>query len=350
MSKQPRVLIHLAKLAHNFQTIASRAARAGIRITGVLKGTAGDPEIARTLIEAGLDSIGDSRIENLDKLREYSNLQKMMVRLPARSRLSEVTAAATCSLNAEVEILQALNDVAEKKHQVFLMVDLGDLREGVAPGDLMELGRFCRKLGRLVVIGLGANFSCFAGVIPTVTKLEQLIQLAEELKSETQLPIQYVSGGNSSSLALLYQGTIPPGINHLRIGEGILTGKETLSGGSLPDLYQDAFTLEAEVIQSQWKPARPEGKIGLDAFGRIPQPVEVPDGIRLLLNIGHQDTPLTGLTPLDPELKVLGGSSDYLVVAGSRKHRTGQTISFIPNYWSILGLMTSPYVSRTYIK
>ncbi|HEX3045304.1 MAG TPA: alanine racemase [Bacillota bacterium] len=350
MIKQPRVIIHLAKLAHNFQTIAFRAARAGIKITGVLKGTAGDPEIARTLIEAGLLSIGDSRIENLAQLRNYPNLERMMVRLPAKSRLSEVFATATCSLNAEVEILQGLNDVAEEKHQVFLMVDLGDLREGVAPVDLMELGRFCRKLRRLAVVGLGTNFSCFAGVIPTVSKLKQLIQLAEELQSEAQLPIQYISGGNSSSLALLYQGTIPRGINHLRIGEGILAGKETLSGGSLPDLYQDAFILEAEVIQSQWKPARPEGKIGLDAFGRVPQLTEVPDGIRLLLNIGHQDTPLTGLKPLDPEVTVLGGSSDYLVAAGSQKHKVGQTLSFIPNYWSILGLMTSPYVSRTYIQ
>ncbi|MCL6590286.1 MAG: alanine racemase [Firmicutes bacterium] len=350
MTRQPRVLIHLAKLAHNLRTIASRAAQAGIKITGVLKGTAGDPEIARTLIEAGLDSIGDSRIENLRKLKDYRRIERMMVRLPARSRLAEVTAIASCSLNAETEILRELNEVAGGCHQVILMVDLGDLREGVAPADLLELGRYCRKLRRISVVGLGANFSCFAGVIPTVSKLEQLTLLARELQTCLHLPIRWVSGGNSSSLALLYQGTIPPGINHLRIGEGILAGKETLTGQGLPDLYQDAFILEAEVVQCQWKPARPEGEIGLDAFGRVPKLAPVPDGMRLLLNIGHQDTPLTGLKPLDPEITVLGGSSDYLVAACPRKLKPGQTVSFIPNYWSILGLMTSPYVSRTYVQ
>jgi predicted amino acid racemase len=118
--------------------------------------------------------------------------------------------------------------------------------------------------------------------------LEKLVGLVDYLKGECQLPIEYVSGGNSSSLKLLYDGLIPPGINHLRIGEGILLGRETLTGSYLPDLYHDAFIVEAEVIQAQYKPAVPDGEVGLDAFGRVPSISVKEPGIRLLLNLGHQ--------------------------------------------------------------
>lgn len=349
MNKSPRILIDLAKLIHNYRIIAEHAYRTGIEITGVLKGVAGDERITASLIEAGLTWIGDSRLENLKKLKTPASVRKILLRLPALSQLEQVVLLASHSLNSEREVLQALDYSAPVKgHEVFLMVDLGDLREGVSETEIAILGRFCRNLNNLSVSGIGTNFSCFGGLKPSWSKLEKLVRIADYLKVECQLPIQYVSGGNSSSLALLYERRIPSGINHLRIGEGILLGKETLTGSSLPDLYQDAFIVEAEVIQAQYKSDILDGEVGLDAFGRIPKfPVNEP-GIRLLLNLGHQDTPLEGLKPLDSGLTVLGGSSDYLVMACQKSVKVGDIITFLPNYWSLLGLMTSPYVAKIY--
>lgn len=349
MSRFPRVFIDVNKITANFQRIAGRASEAGITITGVLKGISGDTRISNGLIDAGLCWIGDSRLENLEKIKVPERVCKMLLRLPALSQLESVVRLSDQSLNSEIEVLQALNRLPEAKgHEVFFMVDQGDLREGVSESDILELGQVVRSLKNLRVSGIGTNFSCFAGLKPSETKLVKLIALADCLRKEYQLPIEYVSGGNSSSLGLLYEGRIPPGVNHLRIGEGILLGRETLTGSNLPDLYHDAFIVEAEVIQAQYKPGVPDGEVGLDAFGRVPSiPLQKP-GIRLLLNLGHQDTPLTGLKPLDPDLTVLGGSSDYLVMASQRPVKVGEIVTFLPNYWSLLGIMTSPYVTKIY--
>lgn len=349
MSHFPRIVIDIEKMVANFQRIARHAHQAGISITGVLKGIAGNPWISNRLIEAGLNWIGDSRLENLQKIKAPDPVRKMLLRLPAFSQLRQVVHYAHQSLNSEIELLQALNHFSELKgHEVFLMVDLGDLREGVSETDILELGRLSRNLKNLKISGIGANFSCFAGLKPSESKLVKLVKLADCLKEEYNLPIEFISGGNSSSLGLLYEGRIPPGVNHLRIGEGILLGRETLTGSNLPDLHHDAFIVEAEVVQAQYKPGVPDGEVGLDAFGRVPSiPVKDP-GMRILLNLGQQDTPLTGLKPLDPDLTVMGGSSDYLVMASERPVKVGEVVTFLPNYWSLLGLMTSPYVGKVY--
>lgn len=348
MSKLPRVVIDLPKIVHNYQTIEARCRKVGIALSGVVKGVAGDLRVIGALIEAGLSELGDSRLENLKQIARFSQVRKMLLRVPSPSRIVETLQYSDISLNSESEVLVQLNCSATK-HQVVLMVDLGDLREGVMENELGKLGRLCRGLPNLHVIGLGANFSCFTGVKPTVAKLEHLAKLADFLTAEYQLPLNFVSGGNSSSLSLLYSGTIPDRINHLRIGEGILLGRETLDGNLLPDLYHDAFIVEAEVVQVQWKPATPEGEIGYDAFGRNPEIPFVEAGNRILLSIGHQDTPLNGLKPIDPDFTLLGGSSDYAVLASRKKCQVGQVLQLTPNYWSMLGLMTSPYVTKKYL-
>ena len=353
MSKLPRIIVDPAKLIHNYRTVRRNCDRAGVDLTMAVKGLAGDETILKSLIDAGLNDLGDSRLENLKRLRQYSGLKRMKLRLPSPSRVDETVSHTEISLNSEWSTLEALDFYAgrqSRRHGVLLMVDLGDLREGVAPPELLKLAGNCRGLNNLDVVGVGTNFSCFAGLKPTPELLAKLARLAQQLRDEFRLPIRYVSGGNSSSLPLLYEKTLPAGVNHLRIGEGILLGRETLRGRRLPDLFPDAFLVEAEVIQVQWKAAQPCGETGWDAFGRVPVFPKLEPGIRLLLNLGEQDTPLTGLTPLEPGLTVLGGSSDYMVVAAAGPVKVGRTVRFLPNYWSMLALMSSPYVTKEYLR
>lgn len=344
----PRIIIDIPKIVHNFQSIQKRCLSCGVSLTGVVKGIAGDFKIVEALAVSGLKELGDSRIENLERYSVLSGVNRILLRLPSISKLEKVVRFADTSLNSEPETIAAIDRIGER-HRIILMVDLGDRREGVLESEITELARFCRGLKNTDVIGVGANFSCFAGVKPTPEKLRTLVEIATLLKEEFYLPIQYISGGNSSSLPLLYSGSLVSGINHLRIGEGILLGRETLTGRLLPDLFPDAFVVEAEVLQSRWKPALSEGEIGRDAFGRKPEFPEVADGYRLLLNLGQQDTALSGLTPLEPGVQILGGSSDYLVLASQERLKVGSTIRFLPNYWSLLALMTSPYVYKYYL-
>jgi predicted amino acid racemase len=349
--KLPRILIDLAKLDHNYRTLRQRCRVAGVALTVVVKGLAGELRTVDCLVAAGLKRLGDSRLENLTNYQGYPGLEKQLLRLPTPETAALTVELTDLSLNAESATLVALDAGAagrHRRHQVMLMVDLGDLREGVFPDELPKLAKECQKLRHLTVVGLGTNFSCFAGAAPTPEALRQLVEWAERLRTEFGLPIQWVSGGNSSSLPLLYNQNLPPGINHLRIGEAILLGRETLRGTILPDLYPDIFTVEVEVLQVQTKPTKPWGLLGGDAFGRTPIFPDIQPGLRLLLGLGEQDAALTGLTPLEPGLKVLGGSGDYLVVASERRLRVGQTVRFTPNYWSLLGLMSSRYVIKEY--
>lgn len=351
MTLCPRILINVSKIIDNYHVIKKRCDRAGIQLTTVVKGLAGDVFVLKMLVESGVDSIGDSRLENLALFNKFPKLNKMMLRLPSLSRIPEMLEYADLSLNTEIETLKAIDEANRfnsKPHEIMLMVDLGDRREGVLTDNLNNLAEQCRLFRNLRISGIGANFSCFAGVKPSRNKLIELISLAKMLRETINLPIKIISGGNSSSLSMLYDNAIPEGINHLRIGEGILLGRETLGGTNLPDLASDAFLLEAEVLQVQWKPALADGEIGYDAFGRLPQIPEIESGIRMLLNVGHQDTPLQGLTPLDRDFRVLGGSSDYMVMASHKKVRVGDIIQFSPDYWSVLALMTSRYVKKEY--
>ena len=345
----PRVLIDLNKLTHNVQRLNGRAQAAGIKLTGVVKGLAGDHRTIKAIIDGGITEIGDSRLENLERVKGIKSVRKVMLRLPSLAQIDSVAALTDCSLNAEQESIRRLDAAASRGiHEIILMIDLGDRREGILAEGLFELCRFCKRLQHIKVLGLGTNFACFGGAIPTAPKFQQLLALAAMVRQELRLPIEVISGGNSSSLPLLYDGSMPRGINNLRVGEALLLGRETLAGNDLPDLYQDIFVIEAEVVQSQFKPNQAEGPVGRDAFGRIPRLPELEAGPRMLLNIGQQDTDLNGLRPLNPDLRVLGGSSDYLVLAGEKVLTVGSRVAFIPNYWGLLAAMTSPYVAKEY--
>ncbi len=350
MNNLPRVLIDLGKIVHNYRRIQQRCLQAGITLTAVVKGVAGHSRILHALLDAGLTNIGDSRLENLAVLPAYPDVSKMLLRLPALSRIPEVVKYSDISLNTEPAALEALSrSNSPTPHRVLLMVDLGDRREGVLEDDLLPLARRCVQLPNIQLQGIGSNFSCFAGVKPSPAKLRKLVNLARDIEKECGKKMEYISGGNSSCLPLLYSGEIPPGVNHLRVGEGIFLGRETLNGTILPELYHDAFIVEAEITQAQWKPDQTDGEIGMDAFGRKPDLPKVDSGIRLLINLGHQDTPLSGLQPLNPDLRIMGGSSDYMVIAAGGNHKVGETVQFLPNYWSLLGVMTSPYVEKVYV-
>ena len=80
------------------------------------------------------------------------------------------------------------------------------------------------------------------------------------------------------------------------------------------ELFTDAVTLSAPVIECKVKPSMPIGTSAQDAFGG--SPVFEDRGLRrrAICAIGRQDAPPEGLTPLDPRIRVLGASSDHLVL------------------------------------
>jgi predicted amino acid racemase len=349
----PYLTIDLDKIEHNAGTITSLCRTQGIRVTGVTKCTCGHPEVAKAMLRGGVSEIADSRLENIHRMQAAGVESPFtLLRLPALSNVDRVLGSVALSLNSELPILEALSMAACRRSQVhdaILMVDLGDLREGIWPSELVPTVREALKLPGIRIRGLGTNLSCFGGVVPAEDNMNQLVSLAEEVQQTFGITLDVISGLNSSGLELLAAGAMPARVNHARIGEAILLGRETIHRRPWPDTHQDAFLLHAEVLEFKTKPSQPLGTRSQDAFGALPVFTDRGNIPRALLNLGREDVDVAGITPLDPRIRILGASSGYLILDVSDLEESihvGDEVTFSLNYSALLAAMTSEYVKK----
>ncbi|SHJ50710.1 ornithine racemase Orr [Paramaledivibacter caminithermalis] len=347
----PRLEIDLGKIKHNTKVLVDKLKEENIEIAGVTKVFCALPKVAGVLVEGGVKYLADSRIENLIKLKDIE-VEKWLLRLPMQSQVAEVVKYADISLNSELETIKRLSDEAlkvNKIHGIILMIDLGDLREGIWQDKAVEIAEEVIKLNGVKLIGVGTNLTCYGGVIPSKDNLGKLVEIAEKIERSFNIELEIISGGNSSSLDLLERRQMPEKINNLRLGESILLGRETAYGNSIKDTYQDAFQLVAEIVELKEKPSVPIGEIGMDAFGN--KPVFEDKGIRkrAILAVGRQDVNPESIIPVDEKISIFGASSDHLIidVTDSKKdYNVGDEVRFNLEYGSLLGLATSEYIYK----
>jgi predicted amino acid racemase len=346
-----RLEIDLGKIGHNARTLVERAAQRTISVTAVTKVTLGSPDLARVLCAAGASALGDSRIENIERMRDAGiEAPMLLLRSPMTSQIDRVVRAGTMSVNTETEVLSALATAARvsgRVHDVMLMVELGDLREGVMPAQLTQTVRHVLSLPTLRLRGLGTNLACRSGIEPSVENMGDLSAIVDSVESTFGMEIEIVSGGNSANLDWALGPSAPGRINNLRLGESVLLGREPLHRRSIPGLHTDSFTLVAEVIESKRKPTEPWGRSGQNSFGENP---EIEDrGViwQTILAVGRQDTDTTDLRA--PEgVEILAASSDHLIVQTRDRMSPGDEIGFEPGYSALLRSMTSPFVAARY--
>jgi len=349
----PGVTIDIDKIEHNARSIVVQCQTQNIEVCGVTKATCGHPEVAKAMLRGGVAAIGDSRLENIQRMKVAGvDTFFILLRIPSLSIVDDVVETVDVSLNSELSVLEALSEAAQRCgriHDVILMVDLGDLREGVLPDNLVSLVGAVHELPGIRIKGLGTNLACFSGVVPSEDNMQHLMDMALEIEQNFGLRLEWVSGINSSGLELIAAGKMCPGVNHARIGEAILLGRETTQRKPWPDTYQDAFVVQAEVLEINRKPSRPLGERSEDAFGGLASFEDRGEELRMLLNLGREDVDVTGIVPCEPGIIILGASSDYLVVdvsAALRSFSVGDELAFIPNYSALLALMTSKYVKK----
>lgn len=324
MRQYPQLEFDLALLRSNADAVISRCRGMGIRVCGVVKGVDGLPEAARVLRAAGAAELGTSRLEQVAKCRAAGVPGPwLLIRIPGLTELPDVVALCETSLQSEWPTLLALEEEClrqNKTHRVIVMTDLGDLREGF--WDKKELVDVCerveRELPHVQLAGIGVNLTCYGSTKPTPEKMNELVGLARQVEQRIGRKLEIVSGGATSSFTLVHWGTMPAGVNHLRIGEAILLGKDLQVDWGIRDmdyLRMDALTLRAEVVEVKDKPTYPMGEFAIDAFGR--KPVYEDRGIRrrAILALGRADVgELESLIPREPGLTVIGGSSDHCIV------------------------------------
>jgi len=346
----PRLVIDFEKIHHNALMLVQRLARRGISVTGVTKATLGLPAIADAWLRAGVCGLGDSRIENIESMRRAGVAASMtLIRSPMLSQVDRVVAHAEVSFNTELDVISQLSSAAEKAkrtHGIVLMVELGDLREGIMPGDLLNTVRESLRFPNIDLAGIGTNLACQSGVSPDARNMKELSALAETIEAASGKRLGIVSGGNSGNLQWALGGGDTGRINNLRLGESLLLGYEPLHRQPIEGLHTNAITLVAEVIESKIKPSQPRGEIAQTAFGAKPPATDRGQISQALLAIGRQDTDPCGLLP-PPGIKILGASSDHLIVdCGGCGPSIGTEITFQLNYSALVRAMTSPYVGR----
>lgn len=341
MRQYPQLEFDLALLRSNADAVISRCRGMGIRVCGVVKGVDGLPEAARVLRAAGAEELGTSRLEQVAKCRAAGVPGPwLLIRIPGLTELPDVVALCETSLQSEWPTLLALEEEClrqNKTHRVIVMTDLGDLREGFWDKD--ELVDVCerveRELPHVHLAGIGVNLTCYGSTKPTPEKMNELVGLARRVEQRIGRKLEIVSGGATSSFTLVHWGTMPAGVNHLRIGEAILLGKDLQVDWGIRDmdyLRMDALTLRAEVVEVKDKPTYPIGEFAIDAFGR--KPVYEDRGIRrrAILALGRADVgELESLIPREPGLTVIGGSSDHCIVDVEdcpRRLQVGDVVEF----------------------
>ena len=348
----PILEINTRKVTENAQTLHAFCEERGVELTFVTKGFSARPEVIRAAMAGGIASFADSRMKNIISAKQtVPGLKYLLIRIPAIPEAEEVVRWADWSLQSQIETIRAVSDAAlrqGKVHPIILMVDVGDLREGVFGREqLDEIIPQILECTGVELVGLGTNVGCYGSVLPSVANTQVLVELRDYLNQTYGCAISVLSAGGTCALKLLEEGTMPAGINQLRMGEAVLFGEDTTGSRFLEGLHPDAFRFRAQVVELRRKPSVPIGELGRDGKGDTP---EYPDrGVRLraICAAGKQDVAWAALTPMLPGAEMIGASSDHLIVdvedCGGQV-RVGDWMEFRCGYMAVLDATTSAYV------
>jgi predicted amino acid racemase len=299
------------------------------------------PEIARAMLAGGVAGLADARLGHLRRMKDAGiRADMLLLRSPGLSETAETVRLAEASLNSELEVVASLAQQARalgKVHQVILMVEVGDRREGLMPEDVEEAARQVESLEGVCLLGLGSNIGCLSAARPSTRDTQLLAQIAMHVEEALGRELAVISGGGSIHLPMLEQGRLPARINQLRVGERILLGTDP--GGDTSSVYhthRDAFTLSGETIEVKWKPD-----------GDLHPPGQPACRCRAIVALGKQDLRVEGLVPRMPGLKIVGATSDHLVIdATGGPVRVGDELRFGLDYAALATAMASCYVMK----
>jgi predicted amino acid racemase len=350
--RYPALTVNREKVLRNARAVSELCLSRGVDAWGVAKGLSGDPRLAEIYADAGFSGICDSRLHNLRKVKDSgSSLPRQLIRIPMMSELPELTDAAEMSLQSDIGTIKELDRrcvSAGIRHEILIMIDVGDLREGFWPTELPDAARELKNLRGVVKIGgVAANFACASGVLPTYDHIARLVECRDVISEITGGEMPTISVGGTCCLDMIENGRAPEGVNVLRIGEGVILGVDTAFDRVIPYLAHDALKITAEIVECRQKPSVPVGDVGYQAFGE--KPVFTDRGLRkrAILAIGRQDVNIDRMTSLDGDVEIVTASSDHLIVDVTEAraiYKTGDLMSFSPLYPAMLACATSEYV------
>ena len=348
--------LYSEKLQHNYRFLDHLFRQNGINWGVTTKLLCGNEDYLNEVINLGPAEVLDSRVSNLKKIKEINpDINTVYIKPPPKESIGDIIQYADVSFNTELETIKALSKEAvkqNKNHRILIMVEMGDLREGVMREDLIDFYSQIFELPNLTVVGLGTNLNCLHGVMPSSDKLIQLTLYKQLIELKFHKDIPYVSGGTTVTIPLLLQGELPRGVNHFRVGEALFFGINLFTHEPLEGMEPGVMELYTQVIEIYKKPMVPSGQLGANPSGET---MEIDEELygemhhRAIVDIGILDIDPDYLMPVNPDVKIIDASSDMLVLdVGDNKpdYKVGDMIRFRLKYMGALGLMNSSYIEK----
>lgn len=344
------------KLSHNFKFLNELFKEHNIRWTIVSKLLCGYKPYLEVLHQMGVERLCDSRISNLKVIKSiHEHIETVYIKPPAKANAAEIVTYADISFNTEIETIKALSEEAvrqRKTHQVLIMIELGELREGVLREEFLDFYEAVFELPNIDVIGIGTNLTCMYGVLPSHDKLIQLCLYVNLIEAKFNQKIPYISGGTSVTIPLIFQNLLPKGVNHFRLGESFFMGTEPYNNEQIEGMETNIFELSAEIIELTEKPIVPDGELGENLKGDA-LTFQTSDrnatSNRAIIDVGVLDIEEGQASLQDETLEIVGSSSDVLVIdlgQNEKNYQVGDFIKFDLGYLAILRIMNSRYIEK----
>ena len=350
------ITLDTVKLRENFNFLDKIFKHEGIQWAVVSKILCGNRLFLQELLNLDIQQVCDSRVSNLRAIKKMSpEIETIYIKPPPARSIPDVVKYADISFNTEYSTLKLISDEAGRQgkiHKVVIMLEMGELREGVMRDDFIEFYRNVFTLPNINVVGIGTNLNCLYGVLPNHDKLIQLSLYEQLIEARFNKQIPYVSGGSSVSIPLIFERLLPKGINHFRVGETLFLGTDVYHDSTIPEMHNDVFMLYAEIIELIEKPTIPMGEMGTNLEGHTFEFSDSDTGktsFRAIIDLGLLDVESEHLKPVDPQVEFVGSSSDMIVIdlgRNERNYKTGDLIEFNLDYMGILRIMHSRYIEK----
>lgn len=353
------ITLNTQKLKQNYDFLHHLFDRHEIEWAVVAKLLCGNEAFLKSLLSVVDTDICDSRLSNLKKIKELSPETKTVyIKPPAKRLAASIVKYADVSFNSELETIKALSEEAFKQnkiHRIVIMIEMGELREGIMADSLPDFYAEVLKFPNIEVTGIGTNLKCLNGILPDQEKLKQLVSYRTNTEKLFKRKIPYISAGSSVTIPLISTGNVPEEINHFRVGESLFFGTDVFNDGYIKGLHTDVFTLTAEVIEMIEKPMVPTGKVGKNLTGESPEYDDKDRGktsVRAIVDLGVLDIDVKQVHPLTKGIEVLGASSDMMILDISDAKinlKVGDELNFGVSYLAVLRAMNSDYVDKKVI-
>ncbi len=361
------LIIQTEKIKNNIKYLSDYFDEHDIHWSLITKVFSGDKDFLKNILTEDvidkINSVGDSRLTSLKNLKAVNpNMRTIYIKPPAKVYADEVVQYANISLNSSYSTIQALNQAAKKvgkTHQIIIMIELGELREGVNKEDILVFYKKVFDLSNIEVIGIGSNLGCMYGVEPTYDKLLQLTKFKNLISAKFNKDLKFISGGSSITLPLIENNIVPKDVNHFRIGEAAFFGISPLNNKRFKELSTDTFEFHANIIELEEKKIVPEGIISEANVGHAAEYNEQDvseTSVKAILDFGLLDVDKADIEPVDEELSFVGITSDMMVVDldnnkkkdGTEKYKIGDKIKFNPNYMAVARLLNSKFIDKKF--